>query len=120
MCGMNKLLFGDNLKWLRDTQIFPNASVDLVYLVGDVSNQKFTAGILITLEPPTKPMREEAVDAGRYKANLLYESKSYPKIQILTVEGLMNKTEQVDAPPQANPFLKAQQEGIRENRQVLV
>jgi 16S rRNA G966 N2-methylase RsmD len=30
--GMNRLLFGDNLKWLRDTRIFPDASVDLVYL----------------------------------------------------------------------------------------
>jgi len=29
---VNKLLFGDNLKWLRDTKIFPDASVDLVYL----------------------------------------------------------------------------------------
>ena len=29
---MNRLLFGDNLKWLRDKKIFPDASVDLVYL----------------------------------------------------------------------------------------
>src|SRR5450759_5210731 len=29
---MNYLLFGDNLKWLRDEKIFPDASVDLVYL----------------------------------------------------------------------------------------
>jgi site-specific DNA-methyltransferase (adenine-specific) len=29
---MNHLLFGDNLKWLRDTKIFPDASIDLVYL----------------------------------------------------------------------------------------
>src|SRR5438128_9083516 len=29
---MNRLLFGDNLKWLRDTKVFPDASVDLVYL----------------------------------------------------------------------------------------
>jgi hypothetical protein len=29
---MNRLLFGDNLKWLRDAKIFPDASVDLVYL----------------------------------------------------------------------------------------
>jgi hypothetical protein len=29
---MNRPLFGDNLKWLRDTKIFPDASVDLVYL----------------------------------------------------------------------------------------
>jgi site-specific DNA-methyltransferase (adenine-specific) len=29
---MNRLLFGDNLKWLRDNNVFPDASVDLVYL----------------------------------------------------------------------------------------
>jgi site-specific DNA-methyltransferase (adenine-specific) len=29
---MNRLLFGDNLKWLRDTKVFPDASIDLVYL----------------------------------------------------------------------------------------
>lgn len=29
---VNKLLFGDNLQWLRDTKVFPDASVDLVYL----------------------------------------------------------------------------------------
>ena len=29
---MNRLLFGDNLGWLRDNKEFPDASVDLVYL----------------------------------------------------------------------------------------
>ena len=29
---MSRLLFGDNLNWLRDLSIFPDASVDLVYL----------------------------------------------------------------------------------------
>ena len=29
---MNRLLFGDNLSWLRNREIFPDASVDLVYL----------------------------------------------------------------------------------------
>src|SRR2546427_12215745 len=29
---MNRLLFGDNLKWLRDTKVFPDASVDLEHL----------------------------------------------------------------------------------------
>ncbi len=29
---MNRLLFGDNLNWLRNREIFPDASVDLVYL----------------------------------------------------------------------------------------
>ena len=29
---MNRLFFGDNLGWLRDTKEFPDASVDLEYL----------------------------------------------------------------------------------------
>jgi site-specific DNA-methyltransferase (adenine-specific) len=29
---MNRLFFGDNLGWLRDTKEFPDACVDLVYL----------------------------------------------------------------------------------------
>jgi hypothetical protein len=29
---MNRLLFGDNLKWLRDKKLFPDESVDVVYL----------------------------------------------------------------------------------------
>ena len=28
----NRLLFGDNLKWLRDKSLFPDGSIDLVYL----------------------------------------------------------------------------------------
>lgn len=30
--GMNRLLFGDNLKWLQDKNVFPDACVDLIYL----------------------------------------------------------------------------------------
>lgn len=29
---MNRLLFGDNLGWLRNKELFPDVSVDLVYL----------------------------------------------------------------------------------------
>jgi len=92
---------------------------DISTLLGDVNNQKFVAGILITLEPPTKPMREEAVDAGIYKSKIWHD-KDYPKIQILTIEGLMSSTERVDAPPQMNPFAKAQREGKQEKQTELI
>ena len=82
---------------------------DVATLLGDVNNQKAAGGILLTLEKPTKPMRDEAADAGRYQSKLWHD-KDYPKIQILTIEGLLDKTERVDAPPQANPFAKAQRE----------
>jgi len=48
------------------------------------------------------------IDAGRYTAKLY--QKEFPKIQILTVEGLLAGTERLEAPPQANPFTKAKWE----------
>ena len=48
-------------------------------------------------------MRDEAVEAGRYESKLWHD-KDDPKIQILTVEGLLSGKERVDAPSQVNPF----------------
>ena len=79
---------------------------DISTLLGDVNNQKFAAGILVTLEKPSKPMRAEAADAGRYESKLWHD-KNYPKIQILTIEGILSGQERVEAPPQINPFAKA-------------
>ena len=92
---------------------------DVATLLGDVNNQKFAAGILITLEKPTKPMREEAADAGRYTSKLWHD-KDYPKIQLLTIEGLLNGTERVEAPPQLNPFAKARREARPEKQQEML
>jgi len=88
---------------------------DVARLLGDVDNQKFAAGVLITLEKPTKPMREEAADAGRFQSKLWHD-KDYPRIQILTVEGLLCGNERVEAPPQMNPFTKARREGNPEKQ----
>jgi hypothetical protein len=44
---MNRLLFGDNLKWLRDRNIFPDSSVDFVYLD---QRQKYCRAIVTGLE----------------------------------------------------------------------
>jgi len=86
---------------------------DVATLLGDVGNQKAVGGVLVTLEPPTKPMRKEAVEAGRY-ASKTWDDKDYPKIQILTVKGLLSGKERLEAPPQVNPFAKAEVEGHAE------
>src|SRR5205823_3052856 len=85
--------------------------IDVATLLGDVENQKAAGGVLITLEKPTKQMRTEAADAGRFVSKLWHD-KDYPKIQILTVEGLLNGIERVDAPPQLNPFSMAARETV--------
>ena len=82
---------------------------DVATLLGDVENQKAAGGVLITLEKPSKQMRTEAADAGRYSSKLWHD-KDYPRIQILTVEGLLNGNERIEAPPQINPFAMAARE----------
>jgi site-specific DNA-methyltransferase (adenine-specific) len=88
---------------------------DVATLLGDVENQKAAGGVLITLGKPSKQMRTEVADAGRYSSKLWHE-KDYPKIQILTVEGLLSGNERVDAPPQLNPFAMAARESTREKQ----
>jgi hypothetical protein len=90
-------------------------SKDIRDLIGTVENQKAAGGVLITLEKPSKQMRTEAADAGRYSSKLWHD-KDYPRIQILTVEGLLNGTERIDAPPQLNPFATAARESAREKQ----
>jgi site-specific DNA-methyltransferase (adenine-specific) len=87
---------------------------DIATLLGDVKNQKAAGGVFITLEPATKPMVKEAIEAGSYKTKLYH--KDYPAIQILTVDGLLGGKERLDAPPQANPFAKAEREATGEKQ----
>jgi site-specific DNA-methyltransferase (adenine-specific) len=75
-------------------------------------------GVLITLEPPTSPMKVEAVAAGYYHSPIY--DKDYPKIQILTIEELLHgKT--VDMPPQTQTsvtFAKAPKVSKKEGEQL--
>src|SRR3989338_2608153 len=57
---------------------------DIATLKGDIEREKADCGILVTLEPPTKPMIQEAVDAGSFE--VIFGNKfEFPKIQILTI-----------------------------------
>lgn len=58
-------------------------------LKGVVEREKAAIGVYITLNAPTRDINEEAANAGFYKSIELSES-IYPKIQILTIEGLLN------------------------------
>jgi DNA methylase/NACHT-associated inactive restriction endonuclease len=90
---------------------------DVATLLGDVRNQKAAGGLLITLDPPTSAMRKEAVEAERY-TSALWTKKDYPRIQILTVQGLLDGTERPDTPPLEDPFAKAPRESTAEQLQL--
>lgn len=61
---------------------------DIATLKGDIEREKADGGLFITLEKPTQPMKEEAVSAGSYSVKFV--KVEFPKIQILTIEDLLN------------------------------
>jgi len=56
-------------------------------LRGVIEREKAEIGVFITLEAPTKPMEKEAAEAGFYRPPGLDEK--YPRLQILTIEQLL-------------------------------
>lgn len=77
---------------------------DIRDLTGTVQREKAAIGVFLTLEEPTKPMREEAVSAGFYHSPGW--GQDYPRIQILTIEELLHGA-QVRMPPQHGTFKEA-------------
>jgi site-specific DNA-methyltransferase (adenine-specific) len=58
-------------------------------LIATIEREKAKVGILLTLEDPTSRMRIEAAAAGLYQPDSdQFRNRSYPRIQILTVDDL--------------------------------
>ena len=58
-------------------------------LKGDMEREKAEMGLLVTLEPPTRPMKQEAAAAGFYVPEH-FPDRQYPRVQIATIEDLLN------------------------------
>ena len=57
-------------------------------LKGDMEREKAEIGLFVTLSPPTGPMQQDAIAAGFYEPKH-FPGQKYPRVQILTVEGLL-------------------------------
>lgn len=78
-----------------------SVSVAMIRDLGHViEREKAELGIFLTLEKPTRPMETEAVVKGFYHSPL---GKDYPRIQILTIEELLNG-KKPDIPPWIAPI----------------
>jgi DNA modification methylase len=73
-------------------------------LKGTMEREKAVMGILITLQPPSRPMRTEALEAGFYTTPTGHD---FPVIQILTIEELLSGTE-ARTPNTVATFARAQ------------
>lgn len=77
-------------------------------LRGVIEREGAAMGVLITLDPPSQPMKTEAASAGHYTSPGW--NRSYPRLQILTVEGLLAGVEHLERPPTSVTFKEAQRE----------
>lgn len=80
-------------------------------LKNTVEREKAQLGLFVTLAPPTQPMITEAASAGFYESPA---HGAFPKIQILTIEGLVAGREQPRYPDLArggHTFRQAKREG---------
>lgn len=83
-------------------------------LKGVLEREKAQIGAFITLQEPTKPMREEAAAAGFYEPEIYLGKKKYPRLQILTINELLNG-KQLEFPRlQLDTFKKAERKSKEE------
>jgi DNA modification methylase len=69
-----------------------NVSVQMIRdLRGVLEREKAAIGLFVTLAEPTKPMREEATRARYYTSP---QGTNFPRIQILTIDGLLSQAQQ--------------------------
>jgi len=64
-------------------------------LISDMESENASIGVFITLYKPTKPMKEKAASAGFYDTEIEVSRRkmSYPRIQIITIEELLDGKE---------------------------
>lgn len=82
-------------------------------LKNSVEREKAQLGLFVTLAEPTRPMNEEASAAGFYDSPV---GSSFPKIQILTIEGLLSGSEQARYPDLARGGLTFKQAKVEEKQ----
>jgi hypothetical protein len=70
-------------------------------LRGVLDREQAEMGVLITLQEPTQPMKTEAASAGFYEARKGPQAAwgTFRRLQILTIAGLLDRTERLEAPP---------------------
>ncbi len=83
-------------------------------LVGVVEREQAALGLFISLEPPTRDMRQEAASGGLYHSDLW--GRDFPKIQLRTV-GEMLSGQGFELPPRPGDYQPAQRVRRPQGRQ---
>jgi site-specific DNA-methyltransferase (adenine-specific) len=81
---------------------------DIATLRGDMEREKAALAVFITLEKATKPMIEEAKAAGQYTHEQM--GRNYDRIQIVTIEEILEQDKRLDIPMSLEVLKNAQRE----------
>ena len=73
-------------------------------LKGVLDREKAALGLFISLQEPTRPMREEEASGGFYQSELW--QRAYPRIQIRTIAQLLDGQD-FDLPPRQSAYQSA-------------
>jgi len=87
-------------------------------LIATIARDGAEIGLFVTLSEPTKAMTAEAAAAGFYESAT---GKKYPRLQILTIEGLLSGRERAEHPDQLPDlnFKKAKAEQSSKQEELL-
>ena len=64
-------------------------------LIGVLQREKAEIGAYVSFAEPTGPMKREAAEAGFYASA---DGSKYPRVQLLTIKGLMEGTQRLERP----------------------
>lgn len=96
----------DNAKMVLQVKSGGVGRGDIAKLRGDMAREGAEMATLITLEPSTEPMRREAKGAGLYAHPLML--KNYDRIQIVTVQEIIEEHRRLELPMSLEVLKKAQ------------
>jgi len=89
-----RLYFYDEARGIKTKQIIfsvKSGHITVAHirdLRGVIEREQAEMGVFITLQPPTKPMKSEALEAGYYDSPW---GTTHPRIQIITIAELLGK-----------------------------
>ncbi len=83
-------------------------------LIGTVESEKAVMGVFVTLEPPSRDMELAALSVPKWHSDTF--NRDYPRIQILTIEELLNGAK-VQFPGTDTTLSKAQREQEKQGEQ---
>ena len=87
---------------------------DIAKLHSDMLREGAVMAVFLTLEPPTKPMRDEAKGIGLYHHDLM--GRDYDRVRIVTVREMIEGDERLEIPMSLEVLRKAQ--GVKQDGQL--